>query len=109
MKSSVKEANLIKLGRYIFDESNMLLRIGKEEILLTKVEFLILRSLVLNKENIVRKEDLISTVWFNRENLGKSTLRVFISILRKILSKDPRIKIICHRSIGYRLTIKNPV
>ncbi|MDR1459589.1 MAG: response regulator transcription factor [Bacteroidales bacterium] len=67
-------------------------------------DFNLLRTLLINK-NIPQKRDLlIKQIWDNNEN-SKTYISKSISILRRLMSQDKRLKIITNRSDSVVLTI----
>lgn len=58
---------------------------NNESIELTKNELLILKLLMENKENIIPRNEIISTLWDSEEFIEDSTLTVNINRLRKKL------------------------
>ncbi len=93
------------LGKYKFDFKNQLLIIDEEEKKLTQREALLLNLLVEKKGEIVKRDYLLKEVWGTDDYFAGRSMDVFISRLRKYLSKDPAIEIINYHSVGFKLSI----
>ncbi len=101
-----KEEDTINIGKYQLDDTKKCLYFSKETIHLTPKEFSILEALVGNKNEIVSREYLTTELWGESDFFSSRSLDVFISKLRKYLSKDKNVKIITVRGQGIRLEIK---
>ena len=66
--------------------------------LLSKKEFLLLKTLLKNRGRILKRENLAQQVWNNESAINNNTLESHISSLRKKI-KEPEIKTI--RGLGY--------
>ncbi len=93
------------LGKYKFDFKNQLLIIDEEEKKLTQREALLLNLLVEKKGEIVKRDYLLKEVWGTDDYFAGRSMNVFISRLRKYLSKDQSIEIINYHSVGFKLSI----
>ena len=63
----------------------------------------ILRLLCRNKGEVVDNKDVLLQLWGDDSYFNTRSLHVFITKLRRKLSRDPRISIINVRGIGYKL------
>ena len=63
----------------------------------------ILRLLCRNKGEVVDNKDVLLQLWGDDSYFNTRSLHVFITKLRRKLSRDPRIRIINVRGIGYKL------
>ncbi len=89
----VKDAILFNIGNYSFDYKNQILSIDGSNKRLTSKENEILRVLCLSKNKIVKRKDIMVSVWGDDDYYIGRSLDVFISKLRKNLDKDATIKI----------------
>lgn len=96
----------IILGRFTFFPSNHLLKYGTEEIPLTYRESDLLNYLVQRSDSIVKREEILLSVWNNDHYFASRSMDVFISRLRKILKPEPRIKIESVHNVGYRFRVE---
>ena len=92
-----------ELGLYTFYPSTQTLKIGGEEIELSFRESELLRLLCESGTLPVDTKDILLQLWGNDSFYNTRSLHVFITKLRHKLEKDPRIKILNVRGIGYKL------
>lgn len=104
-KSSPQKNENIILGKFSFDPLNLLLIYQESKTTLTSKEADLLQMLIEHQNETVEKEVLLSNVWGNNGDYLGRTLDVFISKLRKKLSKDQNLKIINVRGVGYKLVV----
>ncbi len=106
MQSSRVPVNL-KIASYELDYPNLLLQKNGETVKkLTQKEADILRFLYKNKNNIVKREDILLKIWGENDYFMGRSLDVFITKLRKYLKDDESIEIQNHHGIGFKLVIK---
>lgn len=101
------KGQIFELGDVIFDENNLELKFGNESKRLTSKETKILALLAKSRNNIVKREELMMTVWGENDYFIGRSLDVFISKLRKHLQSEPRIKIETIPTVGVILNIDN--
>ena len=85
----------------------MRLAIGSDQIDLSHKEADLLNLLYSSVNKTLGREDIQKIVWGNDSSYIGRTLDVFISKLRKKLSKDPNVKIVNERGVGYRLVLSH--
>ena len=101
--SKIVEQDIITIGSYILDFNNLSLKNEDSQIRLTLKEAELLRYLIINKNNILRKEQILKDIWGNDDYYLSRSLDVFISRLRKYLKSDTTISIENIHGIGFRL------
>jgi DNA-binding response OmpR family regulator len=94
------------IGDYTFDAMNMQLKFGDESKRLTSRESELLRYFILNEGKVLKKEEILNEVWGTDSYFNSRSLDVFISRLRKYMSKDPKIKINNIHGIGFIILVK---
>jgi DNA-binding response OmpR family regulator len=94
-----------RLGNYHFDYKNLKLSCENFEKSLTQREADILRLFSIDKNKVVRRNEILVKIWGDDDYFYGRSLDVFISKLRKYLSKDPDIKISNFHGIGFCLKI----
>lgn len=99
--------DLISIGRYHFDQKNMMLLSGNEKIELSSKESRLLSVLHDSVNTTVQREVLLNKVWKDEGDYVGRTLDVFISKLRKKIDSEVNAKIITERGVGYRLVIND--
>lgn len=92
-KSGTETANSFIIGKYKFDVENQSLIYAGNERRLTVKECEILRLLCMSKNKIVKREDILISVWGDNDYFIGRSLDVFVSKLRKYLDQDPGIRI----------------
>lgn len=99
--------NEFKLGKYVFEPDLQLLKIGKEEIKLTRKERDLLKLLCLQQNKIVSRELTLKTIWGKDDYFSGRSMDVFISKLRKYLGQDERINIMNVHGVGFKMIIED--
>ncbi len=96
---------VIKLAGYRFFPDRMLIEWKGEKQVLTYKESELLRFFIEHANRIVRREEILTAVWGDDTLYLSRTLDVFISRLRKYLSKDTSIELKNVHGIGFRLSL----
>lgn len=104
-KNKLRSGGIVDIGRYTFDESNQLLSIGGAAQRLTIKESRILGLLAGSSGNILKKDEIMTSVWGDSGYYTGRSLDVFISKLRGYLKNDPAIKITTIPTVGYILEV----
>ncbi len=81
------------LGRYEFDSRNQCLHFEGLEIPLTTRENELLAYLVRHQNRLCSHADILKRLWGRNDYFNRKSLNVFITRLRKILEKDPELRI----------------
>jgi DNA-binding response OmpR family regulator len=97
--------NIVPIGQYVFNVDRQLLQWKYETHKLTSREADILSRLYEQKEDLVKRENLLEELWGTNDFFTSRSLDVFINSLRKYLSHDPNIKIETVRGKGLRLSV----
>jgi two-component system alkaline phosphatase synthesis response regulator PhoP len=71
------------------DFSNLSLTKGKQRIMLTPLEAMLLRYLADNPERVVSRKELLENVWQSASEIETRTVDNFIVRLRKYIEHDP--------------------
>ena len=88
----------------VFDIGKGIVSNKNKEIILTKNEIIIFHTLMLNKDRIVSKDELMTELWNNEEYINDNALTVNISRLRAKLDELGYPNIIeTRKGIGYRI------
>lgn len=93
----------LSIGDYTFNYPKQRLVYRGEEQLLTHREAEVLMSLALSANEVVERSVMLSEIWGNDDFFNARSMDVFITKLRKKLSKDPNVEIINIRGFGYKL------
>ena len=97
------EDKVIKIGSYVFDTENFILRHEKFEKTLTKKEAQILKILHKFKNQVVERDVVLNAVWGQDDYFVGRSLDVFITKLRKYFTEDDTIHIVNVHGIGFKL------
>lgn len=109
-KKDVKEnKNYIEFGDLKLNMKNFNLQCTKtgESICISYKEYLILEYLMLNKSQIISKEQIYDKIWGIDKELESNNLEAYLSFIRKkikIIGSEVNIKAI--RGLGYKLEVK---
>lgn len=104
-KERAKEdsGNIINIGKYRFDLKSYLLEGPDFQKSLTRKEAGILKLLCDHRNNVLERELVTTMVWGDDNYFVGRSLDVFITKLRKYLSKDPEVKISNVHGVGFKL------
>ena len=91
---------LHSIGKYQFDPKNLSLLYGSEKQSFTVREAQILKLLVENIGEIVKRETILLNLWGFKDPYTSRSLDVFIAKIRRYLSKDPSVRITNVRGVG---------
>jgi len=95
---------IFEVGNYAFDSKNQKLTFAGEDKYLTEREAQLLRLLCLNKGNLLSRQYVLKNIWGKSDYFNRRSMDVFISKLRKYLSKDERIQITNVHGSGFILS-----
>lgn len=102
----IQVANKISLGNYEFDYKNLSLILEDSVETLTQKEADLLKMLAENKNQVIKREDILEKIWGQNDYFLGRSMDVFISRLRKYLKGDPTIAIDNVHGVGFRFNIK---
>lgn len=91
------------LGQYAFDYTNLTLRNQENIKILTQKEAEVLKLLYLNRERVLKREEILKQVWGDDDYFMGRSMDVFISKLRKYLRDDASVQIVNYHGVGFRL------
>ncbi|CAA9280266.1 MAG: Transcriptional regulatory protein rprY [uncultured Cytophagales bacterium] len=95
----------VALGQYRFDPSNQTLLLGSRTKRLTERENELLKLLCQSRGQLVRRDDVLRTLWGQTDYFSGRSLDVFITKLRKYLADDPAVQIETLHRVGFILTV----
>lgn len=103
-KRCEQKLDIIKFKNLIININKGIIKNNEKEVVLTKNEMIIFSYLLNNKERIVTRDELMTTLWNNDEYINDNALMVNISRLRtklKELSEEEMIE--TRKGLGYIL------
>jgi DNA-binding response OmpR family regulator len=107
-KSSVNQptANEIQIGRYLFHTYRLELKLGNKVQQLTEKEAALITFLFHNKNQLLKRDQILQAIWKTDDYFSGRSMDVFISRLRKYFKDDNNISIESVRNIGLEFKIK---
>lgn len=102
-EDNAKHHAWLEIGQYHFNPTLQRLQIADMDIELSYRESEILRRLCENRNQVVNTQNILLELWGDDSFFNTKSLHVFITKLRHKLSKDPMIRIVNVRGIGYKL------
>ncbi|WP_433832990.1 response regulator transcription factor [Flavobacterium anhuiense] len=109
LKRSQKNIPLAKtiyeVGKYQFDTKNFILFNDEEKVGLTQREAELLKLFLDHKNSVLKREQILTSLWGTDDYFMGRSLDVFISRLRKILANEEGISIENLHGIGFRFSI----
>jgi DNA-binding response OmpR family regulator len=103
-----KETSHYRLGKYTLDADHATLRNNdtNQSQTITQREAQILQLLAENKNNVVRREAILSRFWNTEDDYFASrSLDVFVNKLRKLLSDESHVQLKTVRGVGLQLLV----
>ena len=105
-KRSLDGNNIIEIGSYVFDTERLTLNNKNHVQQLTEMEASLIEYLYLNHNQLLKRDQILMSVWKKDDYFSGRSMDVFISRLRKYFNSDPKIKIESVRNIGLEFKIE---
>ena len=105
-KNTTVENVIYTVGKYQFDHKNYLVFTDTEKISLTQREAELLKLFLDNKNVVMKREEILKSLWGNDDYFMGRSLDVFISRLRKILADEKGITIENLHGIGFKFNVE---
>jgi DNA-binding response OmpR family regulator len=105
-KMIIKTPESLQVGIFTYEHDNLKLVHGDHADNLTQKEGDLLLLLLQNREQILKRSQILKKLWGTDDYFLGRSMDVFISRLRKYLRPDQRIKIENIHSVGFRLTVE---
>ncbi len=109
LKRSQKNIPAVKtiyeVGKYQFDTKNFILFNDEEKVGLTQREAELLKLFLDHKNAVLKREQILTSLWGTDDYFMGRSLDVFISRLRKILANEDGISIENLHGIGFRFSM----
>jgi len=96
----------ITIGSYLFDTRRLLLTRGSNSQKLTGREGALVQYLYANKNQLLKREEILEAVWHTNDFFSGRSMDVFISKLRKYFKEDDSIVIESIRGIGLEFKVR---
>ena len=99
--------DILQIGNISLNRQSCELCCAEQQIALSKLEYLMMELLMLNRGTYLSTEDLLVKVWGYDTNADIGIVWVYISYLRKHLTAiGANVEIRAKRNIGYTLEVK---
>jgi two-component system, OmpR family, response regulator len=98
-----KKEDYYSIGNYSFDLLKQVLTIGEQSVKLTTKESELLELLCRHPNEILERNFALKAIWIDDNYFNARSMDVYITRLRKYLSKDPAVKILNVHGRGYKL------
>ncbi|MGJ8666491.1 MAG: response regulator transcription factor [Patiriisocius sp.] len=103
----IKKSSSFAIGAYHFDPVNHSLKLKNTVQRITDKEAQLIQFLYSNKNELIKRDDLLINVWGNDDFFSGRSMDVFISRLRKYFKEDPNIVIESTRGVGLTFKVKS--
>lgn len=105
-ESHTASKDIFEIGKFIFNSRLRILTIENEEIKLSPKEAQLLELLALNVNELISREMALKKIWGSDDYFTARSMDVYVTKLRKILSRDPRLNIKNIHGAGFQLIMK---
>lgn len=102
-KTNSTNNKIQQAGKFNFDPSNFVLKKENTTIELTQRESELLLFFLQNKNQVLKREQILTSIWGQDGYFYGRSLDVFISRLRKIFAQDDSLQIETLHGIGFKL------
>jgi len=99
---AIEKKAVFNVGKYIFDYSDLTLSYKDDYRRLTQKEADLLVYLYENKDRLIKRSEILKKIWKQDDYFAGRSMDVFISRLRKYLSKDKNIEIENIHGVGFK-------
>ncbi len=103
--NAIQQDKLLTIGTYTFDTKRLILNCQDYTKQLTQKEAELILFLFEHKNQLLKREEILSAVWENDDFFSGRSMDVFISRLRKYFKLDPSISIESKRNVGLEFKI----
>jgi DNA-binding response OmpR family regulator len=100
-------ADELRIGSYLFDTKRLCLKNDSAMQQLTEKEAALIHFFYTHKNQMVKREQILKTIWGNDDFFSGRSMDVYISKIRKYFKNDSRISIESVRNIGLEFKIEN--
>ncbi|WP_395076500.1 response regulator transcription factor [Flavobacterium sp.] len=95
----------IVIGKYIFNPNRLELKLSNHIQRLTEKEVALILFLYNNRNNLLKRNEILQQIWGNDDFFSGRSMDVFMSRIRKYFSNDASITIESIRNIGLEFKI----
>ena len=101
-RNNAREITPLKLRGIALNPNSMEVTVNKERVMLSKTEYLLLKTLLEHKNTVLSRDTIISTVWGEDHYIAENSVDVYVRYLRaKIDDRTGEEYISTVRGVGY--------
>lgn len=101
-RNNAREITPLKLRGIALNPNSMEVTVNKERVMLSKTEYLLLKTLLEHKNTVLSRDTIISTVWGEDHCIDENSVDVYVRYLRaKIDDRTGEEYISTVRGVGY--------
>lgn len=101
-RNNAREITPLKLRGIALNPNSMEVTVNKERVILSKTEYLLLKTLLEHKNTVLSRDTIISTVWGEDHYIDENSVDVYVRYLRaKIDDRTGEEYISTVRGVGY--------
>lgn len=100
-----KDTSHVKIGSYSYDPERMQLSASETNHQLTEKEAQVLMYLHEHRNQLIKRDDILKSIWQNEDYFSGRSMDVFISRLRKYFKDDPSVQIETIRGVGLEFKV----
>lgn len=104
--SQSHSVEVLSIGLFLFEPSQLKLSSGSGSKLLTKKESGVLEILARQPERIISRQEILEQLWDSADFFSGRSLDVYIGRLRKLLEQDNQIRLESVRGSGFILHLR---
>ena len=104
-KSISVETEELQIGLYLFNTKRLTLKLNNQTQQLTEKEAALIQYFYLNKNQMLKREQILKSIWGSDDFFSGRSMDVYISKIRKYFKDDARISIESIRNIGLEFKI----
>jgi DNA-binding response OmpR family regulator len=97
----------LQIGTYLFDTKRLCLKTDSITQQLTEKEAALIQFFYTHKNQMVKREQILKTIWGSDDFFSGRSMDVYISKIRKYFKGDSRIRIESVRNIGLEFKVDN--
>jgi len=101
-RNNAREITPLKIRGIALNPNSMEVTVNKERVMLSKTEYLLLKTLLEHKNTVLSRDTIISTVWGEDHYIDENSVDVYVRYLRaKIDDRTGEEYISTVRGVGY--------
>ena len=106
--NNIENTDCLEYGDLILDLKNAKLKSHNNEIQISGKELELLEQLLLNKNQILSRDNLLERIWGYENDAEYNNVEVYITFIRRKLKLiESKVNIKAVRGIGYKLEVKD--